>query len=282
MSARVVLLRAGRVPFIVGAVLVGLAVAAALLSLVWTPMDPTATDAINRLQGPSAAHPLGTDTLGHDVASQLLAGARPPLLVGVGAVAISFALGLPYGLLAALAADWWRVRWVDTLLMRASDVAQAFPALLLAIVLAAVYGGGTVTATVALGIGAAPGVARIVRSGARQVLSREYALAARASGRGAWFTAVRHVLPNIRGGLAVQATVGFAMAVLAEAGLSYLGLGTAAPAPSWGRLLQESQGSIYVQPLLVVWPALAIGLTVLGLTLLGDGLRDRFDAREEA
>lgn len=261
---------------IAGVALVGLVLLVAAVSLLWTPADPLATDPIHRLLGPSAQHWLGTDGLGRDVASQVMAGARVPLLVGAVAVVLSFALGVPYGIAAAMT-DTWLGPW----LMRWNDIVQAFPALLLAVILAAVFGGGTSTAMVALGIGAAPGVARVVRSGTLQVLSREYALAARAAGRGPLYSAARHVLPNIRGILVVQASVGFALAVLSEAALSYLGLGTAPPTPSWGRMLQEAQAFLYVQPLIIVWPGIAIAVTVLGFNLLGDGLRDLLDPRME-
>nr|NLD40713.1 ABC transporter permease [Actinomycetales bacterium] len=261
---------------VVGAILLGLVVLTTLVSLVWTPGDPITTNPSNRLAESSREHWLGTDGAGRDVASALMAGSRIPLLVGAGVVAISFAIGVPFGMLSAMAS-----RTTGTWLMRWNDIVQAFPPLLLAIVLAAVIGGGTSTAILALGIGASPGVARVVRAGTRQVLSREYALAARAAGRGPLFVAVRHVLPNIRGILIVQATVGFALAVLAEAALSYLGLGTTPPTPSWGWMLKEAQGAVYARPLLVVWPGIAIAITVLGLNLLGDGVRDRYDPRLE-
>ncbi|GGE66513.1 ABC transporter permease [Nesterenkonia cremea] len=259
-----------------GGILVGTVVLMALVSLVWTPQDPTATSAVDRLQGPSAEHRLGTDGLGRDIASMLLAGAQIPLLVGLVAVVISLVIGVPFGIAAAITdrgAGIWMMRW--------NDIVQAFPPLLLAIILAAVWGGSTATAMVALGIGASPGVARVVRSGTLQVLSQEYALAARAAGRGPLHLALRHVLPNIRGILIVQATVGFAIAVLAEAALSFLGLGTPPPTPSWGRMLQEGQSLLQVEPLLVLWPGAAIAITILGFNLLGDGLRDRFDPRME-
>lgn len=262
----------------VGALMVGVVVLAGLVSLVWTPHDPLVTDPLHRLQGPSAAHWLGTDGLGRDAASMLLAGTRVPLLVGVGAVLISLVLGVPFGIAAAMTRQGGAGLW----LMRWNDVVQAFPALLLAIVLAAVRGPSTWTAIVALGIGAAPGFVRVTRAGTLQVLSREYALAARAAGRGPLYTALRHVLPNIRSMLIVQMSVGFALAVLAEAALSYLGLGTPPPTPSWGRMLQDAQAFLYVQPLLIVWPGVAVAWTVLGFNLLGDGLRDRFDPRLEA
>ncbi|KAB1647036.1 MULTISPECIES: ABC transporter permease [unclassified Pseudoclavibacter] len=262
---------------IVGAILVALMVLLALVSLVWTPMDPLATDPTHRLEGPSAVHLLGTDGLGRDIASQIMAGARPPLMVGAVTVCISLVLGVPFGITSAMSG-----KRIGGVMMRWNDIVQAFPPLLLAIILAAVFGGSTTVAMIALGIGAAPGVARLVRSGTLQVLSREYSMAARAAGRGPIFSAFRHVLPNIRGMLIVQASVGFAVAILAEAALSYLGAGTPAPTPSWGRMLQEAQSFLYVQPLTLVWPGLAIAVTVLGFNLLGDGLRDRFDPRMEA
>lgn len=268
--------RAGGGLLLLGGILVGTVVLMALLSLVWTPHDPTDTSATDRLQGPGPEHWLGTDGLGRDVVSMLLAGAQIPLLVGLVAVLISLAIGVPFGIAAAITdrgAGLWMMRW--------NDIVQAFPPLLLAIILAAVWGGSTATAMVALGIGASPGVARVVRSGTLQVLSREFALAARAAGRGPFYLALRHVLPNIRGILIVQATVGFALAVLAEAALSFLGLGTPPPTPSWGRMLQEGQSLLQVQPLLVLWPGAAIAVTILGFNLLGDGLRDRFDPRME-
>lgn len=266
--------RGGAALIIAGSVLVSLVLAMALLSLVWTPQDPTATDAVNRLAGPSAEHWLGTDGLGRDIASMLLTGSRVPLLVGLGTVSVGFLIGVPFGVAAAMTD-----RGAGTWMMRGNDILQAFPALLLAIVLAAVFGPSTSTAVIALGLGLAPGVARVARSGTLQVLSREYALAARAAGRGPLYLAVRHVLPNIRGILIVQATVGFAIAILAEAALSYLGLGTPPPAASWGRMLQDGQSVLHNAPLTVLWPGLAVAVAVLGFNLLGDGLRDRFDPR---
>lgn len=268
--------RAGTPAIAVGGSLVGVVVLMALLSLIWTPQDPAATSAMSRLEGPSAAHWLGTDGLGRDIASMVLAGSRVPLMVGLGTVAVGFAIGVPYGIAAALTdrgPGLWMMRW--------NDIAQAFPALLLAIILAAVFGVSTTTAVIALGLGLAPGVARVVRSGTLQVLSRDYALAARAAGRGHLYLARRHVLPNIRGILIVQATVGFAIAVLAEAALSFLGLGTPPPTASWGRMLQDGQSVLNIAPLTVLWPGLAVAITVLGFNMLGDGLRDRFDPRME-
>ncbi|GFZ90985.1 ABC transporter permease [Nesterenkonia alkaliphila] len=269
--------RRGGTPLIIaGSVLVAVVLMMALVSVVWTPQSPTATNAVNRLASPSAEHWLGTDGLGRDIASMLLVGSRVPLLVGLGTVGVGFAIGVPLGILAAMTD-----RGAGTWVMRGNDILQAFPALLLAIVLAAIFGPSTVTAVIALGLGLAPGVARVARSGTLQVLSREYALAARAAGRGPLFLAIRHVLPNIRGILIVQATVGFAIAILAEAALSYLGLGTPPPAASWGRMLQDGQAVLHNAPLTILWPGLAVAVSVLGFNLLGDGLRDRFDPRME-
>lgn len=261
---------------IVGAAIVALIVFGCLLSLVWTPYDPTLVDASIRLQGPTAAHWLGTDSFGHDIFSVILQGTRTTLAVGVIAVAVAALIGVPIGMISGIAgtgAGAWLMRW--------NDIMQAFPALLLAIIFGAIWGGSTVTAMTALGIGTAPAFARVTRAGTLQVMSREYVLAARAAGRGPMFLAVRHVLPNIGGVLIVQASVNFAVAVLAEAALSYLGLGTPAPTPSWGRMLQESQTYVFGTPLLIVWPGCAIALTVLGFNLLGDGLRDLLDPRSE-
>lgn len=268
--------RGGTVLIITGGALVGLVLLVALISLFWTPQDPTATNAVNRLAGPSGENWLGTDGLGRDTASMLMAGSRVPLLVGLGTVAVGFVVGVPLGIIAAMT-DRGAGMWM----MRGNDILQAFPALLLAIILAAVFGPSTLTAIIALGLGLAPGVVRVVRSGTLQVLSREFALAARAAGRGPVYLAVRHVLPNIRGILIVQATVGFAIAILAEAALSFLGLGTPPPTASWGRMLQDGQSVLQVAPLNVLWPGLAVAVAVMGFNLLGDGLRDRFDPRME-
>ncbi|WP_257476979.1 ABC transporter permease [Acidipropionibacterium jensenii] len=258
---------------ITGAVMVGVVVLICIVSFFWTPMSPVATNPIDRLQAGSAAHWLGTDGLGRDVTSQLIVGSRIPLLVGVVAVLIALLLGVPWGILAGMAGrpGQWCMRW--------NDIVQAFPPLLLAVVFAAVFGASTWSAMLALGIGFAPGFARVTRSGTIQVMSREYAMAARSAGRGPLFTAIHHVVPNIRSIVIVQATVTFALAVLSEAALSFLGLGTPAPTPSWGRMLQEAQAYIYNRPTLILWPGVAIAWTVLAFNLLGDGLRDQLDPR---
>jgi peptide/nickel transport system permease protein len=259
---------------IVGAVLVGLVVLAAVLSFFWTPHDPVKVNAAVRLLGPTGDYVFGTDKFGRDVASQIMVGARTTLYVGVVAVGIAAVIGTPLGILAGMSN-----RWLGEFVMRVNDLVLAFPALLLAIMFGAVYGASTLTAMIAIGIATVPSFARIARSGTLQVMSTEYVLAARSSGRSRPDIAVRHVLPNISGLLIVQASVSFAIAVLAEAALSFLGFGTRPPTPSWGRMLQESQELLTVQPRLALVPGIAIALAVLGFNLLGDGLRDRFDPR---
>jgi peptide/nickel transport system permease protein len=262
----------GGLTLVVGGVLVGLVVASALLSFVWTPYDAVQVDPTTRIAPPSAAHWLGTDTFGRDVVSMLLVGARTTLFVGVVAVGLAAVVGTPIGVLAAMGP-----RWLNEVVMRTNDLVLAFPALLLAIMFGAVFGPSTSTAMVAIGIATIPSFARLARSGTLQVLATEYVLAARVAGRPRTAIAARHVLPNIAGLLLVQASVSFAIAVLAEAALSFLGFGTRPPTPSWGRMLQEAQQLLYSTPELALWPGLAIALAVLGFNLLGDGLRDRFD-----
>ena len=260
--------------FVAGGALVMLLVALALLSFVWTPFPATEIDVPNKLQPPSATHWLGTDSLGRDIVSQLIVGARASIAVGLIAVGIGIAGGVALGLLAAA-----RRGWVEEAVMRLSDFGLAFPALLTAIMLGAVYGPGLTTAIVAIGLFNIPEFARITRASANTVWSREFVLAARACGKGATRITLEHVLPNVASVLIVQATVRFAIAILAEAGLSYLGLGAQPPLPSWGRMLNEGQSMMYQAPLLAVWPGLAIVFSVLGLNLLGDGLRDLLDPR---
>ncbi|MDD3018538.1 MAG: ABC transporter permease [Comamonas sp.] len=259
----------------VGAGLCSALVLVALLSWVWTPYPATAIDMAARLQGPSASHWLGTDAYGRDVASQLLVGARSSLAVGLAAVGLGLLVGASLGLLAAA-----RPGWVDVLVQRVADVSLAFPALLTAIVLAAVWGPGMGNAVVAIALFNIPIFARLARATALGIWSRDYVLAARACGKDRWRITWEHVLPNMAAVLIVQASSQFALAILAEAALSYLGLGTQAPQPSWGRMLSEAQTLLYQAPLLAVFPGVAIALSVLGLNLLGDGLRDWIDPRQ--
>jgi len=269
------LARARRHPgFLAGALLVACLIGVAALSFVWTPYPTSEMDIPHKLAAASAAHWLGTDSLGRDIASLLIVGARNSIAVGIIAVGIGVSFGVGLGLLAAA-----RRGAVEELIMRLSDFTFAFPALLSAIMLTAVYGPGLAISIVAIGIFNVPVFARITRAAALGVWSREYVLAARACGQGAWSISWHHVLPNILPVLIVQATIQFAVAILAEAALSYLGLGTQPPQPSWGRMLNEAQQMLFQAPWLAIYPGVAIALAVLGLNLMGDGLRDLLDPR---
>ena len=260
----------------IGLIIVGSTVLAALVSVVWTPYDPLLAIPAERLAGSSAEHLLGTDRFGRDVLSRLLVGAQITLFVGIIAVAISAAIGVPLG----IAAGMRQGKFPDSLVMRSADLLLAFPALLLAIIAGAVWGPSTLTAMIAIGVAGIPSFARVARSGTLQVMSQDFIAAARVSKVSELQIAYRHVFPNIAGLVIVQSSVDFALAILAEAALSYLGLGTAPPAASWGRMLQDAQSLLAVNPTLTLWPGLAIALTVLGFNLLGDGLRDILDPRQ--
>ncbi len=267
--------RASRhVSFAVGAVLVLLLVASAVTSIFWTPYSITDIAMTQKLQAPSAAHWLGTDHLGRDVLSRIMYGARNSITVGVVAVGIGMVLGVMLGLYAAA-----RRGWADELISRLSDLVFAFPAVLTAILITTAFGPSATNAIIAIGIFNIPVFARVTRGAALSMWSRDFIRAALAIGKGPLRITFDHVLPNIASILIVQATIQFAVAILAEAGLSYLGLGVQPPLPSWGRMLNDAQTYMYVQPTLAVFPGLAIALAVLGLNLLGDGLRDLLDPR---
>lgn len=257
-----------------GAGIVGAIVIIAAVSLLWTPHDPLHAVPADRLQAPSSHYWLGTDRFGRDIASRLMVGAQVTLFVGMIAVGISALLGIPLGVWAGM-----RRGWIDAVIMRGADLVLAFPALLLAIIAAAVFGPSTLSAMLAIGVAGVPGFARVARAGTLQVLTQDYISAARISGVSAPVIAWRHVWPNIRGLAIVQASVAFALAILAEAALSFLGLGASPPAPSWGLMLQAAQTQLASYPLLALWPGLAIALAVLGFNMLGDGLRDQLDPR---
>ena len=260
--------------FALGSALCLLVLGAALLSLAWTPWSAYDLDIASKLRPPSASHWLGTDVLGRDIVSLLLVGARATILVGIIAVGIGLSFGVCLGLVAAA-----RKGWTEELIMRLSDFTFAFPAVLSAIMLAAVIGPGMVTSITAIGIFQIPVFVRVTRGSASAIWAREFVLAARASGKGRFRITIEHVLPNILSILIVQATIQFALAILAEAALSYLGLGTQPPMPSWGRMLNDAQSLLFQSPMLAVYPGLAIAIAVLGLNLLGDGLRDLLDPR---
>lgn len=262
---------------IVGGGLVALVVLMAVVSFVWTPHDPTLVDPAARLRPfGDPNYWFGTDKFGRDVFSQILVGSRTTLFVGLVAVGVAGVIGVPLGILAAMSPGW-----LAELIMRGNDLMLAFPALLLAIMFSAIYGGSTLVAMVAIGIASVPSFARVVRSGALQIMSTEYVLAARSAGRTPMAIGLRHVLPNVSSLVIVQGSISFAIAVLAEAALSFLGFGTPPPTPSWGRMLQESQEMLFSAPRLAVVPGIAIALAVLGFNLLGDGLRDYYDPKLE-
>ena len=260
--------------FVLGGALVLLVIGSALLSLLWTPWPAYDIDIASKLRPPSAAHWLGTDSFGRDIVSLLLVGARSTIMVGIIAVGIGLTFGVCLGLTAAA-----RKGWTEELIMRLGDFTFAFPAVLSAIMLAAAVGPGMVTSIIAIGIFQVPIFLRVTRGSANAIWAREFVLAARASGKGGFRITLEHVLPNILSVLIVQATIQFALAILAEAALSYLGLGTQPPQPSWGRMLNDAQTLLFQSPMLAFYPGAAIAVSVLGLNLMGDGLRDLLDPR---
>jgi peptide/nickel transport system permease protein len=255
-------------------VLLGL-VLASVVSWMWTPFDPTATDPDHAWLLPFAnGHLLGTDRLGHDQFSQLLAGSRGTLLTAILAMLIAGVVGILLALAATVTP-----RWIGATVVQLIDILIAFPVLLLAMILAAVYGGSTTTAVVAIGIGFGVNVARVARGEINAVRGTDYVLAAQACGASTGRIVRRHLLPNIAPTLIVQLSLTMALAVLAEAALTYLGYGTSPNTPSWGGMLAEQQAYLAARPLLVIWPGLAVVVTVLGLNLLGDALREATDPR---
>ncbi|ADH62026.1 binding-protein-dependent transport systems inner membrane component [Allomeiothermus silvanus DSM 9946] len=240
------------------------------------PVDPNATTP-NRLSPPSLAHPLGTDILGRDTLARVLAGAENALYVGLVAVGIGLSLGLVLGVIAGYFGGW-----LDQGLSVLLETLYALPALLIALLLAAIFNPGVTTSMVAIGLAAVPAFARVARASVLSVKAQPYIEAAKALGMGPLRIMLRHVLPNILGPLVVQASLAFAAAILAEAALSYLGLGTQPPNPSWGRMLREAQSYQELTPFPVIFPGMAIGLAVLGFNLLGDGLRDWLDPRQRS
>ena len=260
--------------FVTGLVITALIAAMALISFIWTPYDVTDLIVADRMKGLSAEHVFGTDHFGRDIFSMIMVGSRNSIAVAVVAVGIGMGIGVPLGCWAAA-----RGGLVDEALMRFNDLVFAFPALLSAVMITAIAGPGAVNAIIAIGIFNVPVFARVARAGALALWPREYILAARASGKGKALITVEHILPNIASMLLVQGTIQFALGILAEAGLSYLGLGAQPPMPSWGRMLFDAQTRMMVAPHLAIFPGLAIVITVLGLNLLGDGLRDVLDPR---
>jgi peptide/nickel transport system permease protein len=264
----------GHRSFMIGGVLTALLIVAAILSLVWTPHSAYDIVILDRFKTPSASHWLGTDQFGRDILSMLMVGAQNSITVGVVAVGIGLVAGVLLGAIASAQRGW-----AEELVMRFSDFAFAFPAILSAIMITAILGPGAVNSMIAIGIYNIPIFARLTRGSANAIWTREFVLAARAAGKGRTRITIEHILPNIVNIIVVQATIQFAIAILAEAALSYLGLGTQPPNPSWGRMLSEAQQMMYLAPHLAIFPGVTIMLSVLGLNLLGDGLRDIIDPR---
>jgi peptide/nickel transport system permease protein len=260
--------------FSIGVALSTVVVAMAVVSLFWTPHSPTTMDARHRMEGPSMVHPLGTDQYGRDTLSRVMVGAVTSIIVGLITVAIGMGAGIVLGLVSA-----WGGRLADEAIMRFSDLLFGFPAVLSAILITAVLGPSVVNAMLAIGIFYIPVFARLTRAAVLTVKGLDYIDAARAAGQAEVTIIRRHVLPNILSPLIIQATIQFAVAILAEASLSYLGLGTQPPHPSWGRMLNEAQTFMELTPWMALFPGMAIAWTVLGFNLLGDGLRDILDPR---
>jgi len=264
----------GNRSFLVGFILSAAVVVTALMGLIWTPFPPNAMNAPDRLQGPSLSHPLGTDQYGRDILSRVMSGAVNSIIVGLVSLAIGLTIGVVLGLWAVL-----RGRLAEESIMRLSDLLFGFPAVLSAILITSILGASIINSMIAIGIFYIPVFARLTRAVALSVWEREYIAAARACGLKEMTIIFRHVLPNIMSPLLIQATVQFAVAILAEAGLSYLGLGTQPPHASWGRMLNEAQTFLGMAPWLAIFPGLAIAWAVLGFNLLGDGLRDTLDPK---
>ncbi|WP_170479584.1 ABC transporter permease [Ruegeria arenilitoris] len=260
---------------ILGAALSSLVVLAALVSFIWTPYDHAALDIPSKLATPDNTHWFGTDHFGRDMFSMIMVGARTSIAVALVAVGIGIALGVPLGLTAAAR----KGSWLDEVIMRGNDLVFAFPSLVIAILITAVFGAGAINAIIAIGIFNIPVFARISRGAALSLWEREFILAARVAGKGTARISIEHILPNVANLLIVQGTIQFSLGILAEAGLSYVGLGAQPPTPSWGRMLADAQTMVGIAPHLALIPGLAIIVTVLGLNLLGDGLRDWLDPR---
>jgi peptide/nickel transport system permease protein len=260
--------------FSFGFILSAVIVFAAVLSLVWTPFDANKMNARERLQDPSWTHPLGTDQYGRDTLSRVMTGAVNSIIVGLMTVAIGLSIGVLLGLAAAGFG-----KFADEAIMRFSDLLFGFPAVLTAILITSVLGPSMINAMLAIGIFYIPVFARLTRAVAMSVWEREFIEAARAAGISEWGITWRHVLPNILSPLLIQGTIQFAVAILAEAGLSYLGLGTQPPYASWGRMLNEAQTFMSLSPWMAIFPGAAIAWAVLGFNLLGDGLRDMLDPK---
>lgn len=258
-----------------GLILTFLFAGAALISFIWVPYDTTVLNIANRMKVPNWDHWLGTDQFGRDILSMIMVGARTSIAVALVAVGIGMTIGVPLGLAAAAR----KGGVLDEVIMRANDLVFAFPSLLIAVMITAVFGASALNAIIAIGIFNIPVFARLTRGAALSLWNRDYILAARVAGKGPARISLEHILPNVANLLIVQGTIQFSLGILAEAGLSYVGLGAQPPTASWGRMLADSQTMISLAPHLALFPGLAILLTVLGLNLMGDGLRDLLDPK---
>ena len=247
----------------------------AIISFFWTPYDVTILEISNRFKTPSLENILGTDHFGRDILSMIMVGAQTSIAVALVAVSIGIIFGLPLGMIAAAK----RGTFFDDLVMRFNDLIFAFPALIIAILITAVLGPGAFNAIIAIGIFNIPVFARVARGAALTQWSKEYILAAKVAGKGSLLISIEHIIPNILNLLIVQATIQFSLGILAEAALSYVGLGAQPPIPSLGRMLADSQTMISIAPHMAIFPGMVIVITVLGLNLMGDGLRDYFDPK---
>lgn len=260
---------------VLGAALSASFIGLALLSLVWTPFDHSLLNIPDKLQPPGGIHLLGTDHLGRDILSMVMVGARTSISVALVALAIGLTFGVPLGLAAAAR----RGSWLDEVIMRGNDIIFAFPLLVMAILITAVFGPSATNAIIAFGLFNIPVFARVTRGAALPIWEREFILAARVCGKGAPRISVEHILPNVLNLLIVQGTIQFALGIQVEAALSFVGLGVQPPTPSLGRMLADAQTLVTIAPHLAIVPGLTIIAIVLGLNLLGDGLRDALDPR---
>ena len=260
---------------VIGLVVLAVFILLALLAPLVAPYDPIATSWTLVRKPPSAAHWFGTDELGRDMLSRVIYGARASLLAGAISVTIALTIGVPLGLISG-----YRGGFFDALISRITDAMLACPFLILAIALAAFLGPSLADAMIAIGISATPVFIRLTRGQVMSVKVEDYVEAASAMGNPRWRIALFHILPNILPALLVQATLSIAAAIIAEAALSFLGLGQQPPFPSWGSMLNAAQRFLSNAPWMAIWPGLAIFLVVLSLNLVGDGLRDALDPRE--
>jgi peptide/nickel transport system permease protein len=260
--------------FTIGFLITLIILLTAFLSFVYTPFNPNRMNLSERFQAPNYYHWLGTDQYGRDILSRVMKGAINSIIVGLVAVSIGMGFGIFLGSLAA-----FYKKWIDETIMRISDVLYGFPAVLSAILITSILGPGAINSMIAIGIFNIPIFARLTRATSLSIWERDYVTSARAIGRSDAGIIWKYILPNILSSLIVQGTVQFAIAILAEAGLSYLGLGTQPPHASWGRMLNEAQTFMGTSPYLAIFPGCAIALAVLGFNLLGDGLRDMLDPK---